>query len=73
MGEEGGRGELQGVIQGVEQSCGYGECGSPLEYGGGGGVGAWGDSVVPEHPALATWPAVEAGAGCRWNLTGVLE
>lgn len=54
-----------------QQSC-YEECRSPLEHGVS-GEGAWGDSVVPEHPALATWPAVKASTGRGRNLTGVLE
>lgn len=55
------------------QAVVMGSGGSPLEYGGGGGVGAWGDSMVPEHPALATGPAVEAGTGSGWDLAWVLE
>ena len=65
-----GRGDVLQIKLWV--SCG--ECGgSPLEYGGGGGVGAWGDSVVPEHPALATGSAVETCAARGRDLAGVLE
>lgn len=61
------------VVLRAEPSCGYGECRSPLEYGGGGGVGAWVDSLVPEHPTLATGSAVEASTGCGRDLTWILE
>lgn len=36
-------------------------------------MGAWGHSLVPEHPALATGSAVETCAGRGRYLAGVLE